>query len=113
MVGERLAEMRNEHGMTQPELAKILNVSVATVSGYEHSRTCPSDESKVIIANLFNISLDYLLGVVDDKRWLNRENVIVLDDKIDSATREYLHSYARFSIHEKKENEAQKVKEQK
>jgi len=67
LIGKRLAEIRNEHGMTQPELAKILSVSVATVSGYEHERTCPSDESKIKIAVLFNISLDYLLGAVDDK----------------------------------------------
>jgi len=97
--------------MTQPELAEILSVSVATVSGYEHEHTCPSDESKVKIAKYFDISLDYLLGAVDEKRRLNRENVIVLEDKINSETREQIYQYALYSVYKQKENEAQKAKE--
>ena len=111
MIGERLAELRAERGITQPELAKVLAVSVTTISGYERNRTCPSDETKVKIANYFGISLDYLLGAVDDKRWLNRDNVIVLDDKIDSEIKEHLHHYAEFSVQKKKEDEARKRQE--
>ena len=113
MIGKRLAEIRNEHGMTQPELAEILSVSIATVSGYEHEHTCPSDESKVKIAKYFDISLDYLLGAVDEKRHLNRENVIVLEDDINSETREHINRYVLYSVHLQKEDEVRKVKEEK
>ena len=106
MIGERLAELRMEHGMTQPELAEVLAVSVTTISGYERNRTCPSDDTKVKIANHFEISLDYLLGAVDDKRRLNRENVIVLDESIDSEIKERAHRYVRFEVQVKKEDEA-------
>ena len=65
MNGYRLAELRHEHDMSQEQLGKILNVSAHTISSYERGKTSPSDEDKVIIAKLFDVSLDYLLGVVD------------------------------------------------
>jgi len=78
MKGERLAEVRKDRGLKQRDLSKILSVSEATISGYENNRNRPGDEIKVNIAKTFDISLDYLLGAVDDELKLNRENVIVL-----------------------------------
>ena len=65
MNGYRLAELRRECDMSQEQLGKILNLSAHTISSYERGKTSPSDEDKVLIAKLFDISLDYLLGVVD------------------------------------------------
>ncbi len=66
MIGERLQELRKDHNMSQAEFAKILGVSHYTISSYECNRSDPDDKSKILIAKLFNVSVDYLLGLIDE-----------------------------------------------
>lgn len=65
MIGKRLQELRKEFNISQAQLAKILGVSHYTISSYECNRSDPDDISKVKLAKLFNVSVDYLLGLVD------------------------------------------------
>ena len=51
--------------MKQKDLADILGMQKSTVSQYETNVNTPSDEIKVILAKHFNVSLDYLLGIID------------------------------------------------
>lgn len=74
MIGERLQELRKDHNMSQAEFAKILGVSHYTVSSYECNRSDPDDKSKIIIAKLFDVSIDYLLGLIDEPMSYNRNN---------------------------------------
>lgn len=60
--GEMLAELRQDRGMSQKELAKKLYVTVGTISNYEHGVHLPDVEKLIIIADFFNVSTDYLLG---------------------------------------------------
>ncbi len=73
MIGERLQELRKDHGLSQEDLAKILGVSHYTVSSYECNRSDPDDKSKVILAKLFDVSVDYMLGLIDEPLSFNRE----------------------------------------
>lgn len=77
MIGERLQELRKDHGLSQDDLAKILGVSHYTISSYECNRSDPDDKSKVILAKLFDVSVDYMLGLIDEPLSFNRENRIV------------------------------------
>ena len=95
LVGARLAELRKERGMTQRELSKLLSVSVTTISGYENDQNNPNDEIKVHIARIFNVSLDYLLGVVDEEVLISRENVIVLPKSFPIKARKDVEEYAK------------------
>ncbi len=73
MIGERLQELRKDHGLSQEDLAKILGVSHYTVSSYECNRSDPDDKSKVLLAKLFDVSVDYMLGLIDEPLSFNRE----------------------------------------
>jgi len=51
MIGERLAEMRKDHGDTQAGLAARLGVSLPTVRAWEQEKSSPSHEMLVTSAD--------------------------------------------------------------
>jgi len=65
MFSNRLKALREDSDLTQSELAKILNISRETVSGYENTDREPNFDTTIQIANYFNVSLDYLLCRTD------------------------------------------------
>ncbi len=75
MFPYRLKQLRENLSMTQEELAKMLNLTQSTVAYYESGRKMPTLENAIIIAKIFNTSLDYLVGVSDCQTFENiREN---------------------------------------
>lgn len=90
MIGERLQELRKDHNMSQAEFAKILGVSHYTVSSYECNRSDPDDRTKIIIAKLFDVSVDYLLGLIDEPISFERgkQNITLPSDFDDSDSLE-------------------------
>lgn len=76
MFGERLKELREDSKLTQEKIAKYLKISRQTISGYETGSNEPSIENLIKLADLFNVSLDYLCGRTKEKNNLNLlENV--------------------------------------
>lgn len=67
IVGDRLQELRKDAGLTQKELAIILSISEKSIGLYENERAAPSDETKIAIAQHFDVSLDYLLGLTNKR----------------------------------------------
>ena len=65
MIGERLAEVRRDHGDTQQDLADKLNVTKFTISNWEQEKSVPSHELLVKVCQLYSVSADYLLGISD------------------------------------------------
>ena len=63
---ERLKNLRQEKGMLQKDLAKLLNVSRSTIADWECRGHEPSYALLMEIAKIFGISIDYLLGMVDE-----------------------------------------------
>ncbi|MGN0454938.1 MAG: helix-turn-helix domain-containing protein [Ruminococcus sp.] len=72
-----MQELRKDRGLSQAEFAKILGVSHYTVSSYECNRSDPDDNAKITIAKLFDVSVDYLLGLIDEPLSYNRKKVSV------------------------------------
>lgn len=65
MLGERIRKARLAKGLTQKQLAEILNVTDATVNRYEKGIRKPDPEMLKAIADVLNVSIDYLLGKTD------------------------------------------------
>lgn len=53
--------LRKEKGLSQPELAKKLNVSKGMISFWENEKYEPTASNIIIVAKFFNISIDELL----------------------------------------------------
>ena len=60
--GSRLKKLRQNHNMTQPALAKKLQVTKSVISAYETGIRMPSFETLLMISKVFSVSTDYLLG---------------------------------------------------
>lgn len=65
---ERLKELRLEKGLSTTALGKILNVSNSTISRWESGIIIPSIEHLYNIAKYFDVSADYLIGIINE--WL-------------------------------------------
>ncbi len=59
---EILKMLREKHGYTQQQLADVLHVSKNSVSHYELKISMPSIDVIIEIADIFDVSIDYLLG---------------------------------------------------
>ena len=59
---ERLLEQRKINNMTQTEVAAYLKISQPSYIRYENGSAEPSYDNLVKIADLFDVSVDYLLG---------------------------------------------------
>lgn len=62
---ERLKELRLENNLTMKQLANELEISDACISRWENNLRLPNSESIILVAKFFNVSADYLLGLVD------------------------------------------------
>lgn len=67
----RLGELRNQKGYSQQKLSSILNVSRSTVAMWETEKAEPNSEMLVKLANIFDVSVDYMLGRTDEPRPLS------------------------------------------
>lgn len=66
---ERLKQIRKEKGLTQAEVAAYVGLkSSTTYSSWEQGVSQPDLAKVVKLANLFDVSVDYLLGLTDNKR---------------------------------------------
>lgn len=61
IVAKNITELRTLNNMTQMELAEKLNYSDKTISKWERAESTPDISVLVEIANLFGVSIDYLV----------------------------------------------------
>lgn len=60
--GNILEELRKDRKMTQKELSEVIYVTTGTISNYENDRYLPDIEKLIMLADYFNLTIDYLLG---------------------------------------------------
>lgn len=68
----RIKELRKERKFTQQRLADLLGVDKSSISKYEHGVNAADHEQLKKLSDIFNVSMDYLLGRTD-----NRNNSII------------------------------------
>lgn len=59
---ERLKELRLKKGLTQTELGEKVGVKQNTFTNWENGKREPSFENLIKLADLFEVSLDWLFG---------------------------------------------------
>lgn len=93
----RLKLLREEKGLIQKDIAKLLNVSIPAINQYENGKRDMSTETVIKLAEYFDVSTDYLLGKSDirnpeekDFRFAyHKETEGMTDEEIKDALRFY------------------------
>lgn len=65
IFNKRIRELRFEKGLKQSDVAKHLKVTPATVTRWENKTQEPDYLTLALLAQFFNVSTDYLLGLED------------------------------------------------
>ena len=63
MIAEKIKSLRQQDSLTQAELAKRLGITRSSVNAWEMGISAPSTQYLVELANIFKVSVDYLLGI--------------------------------------------------
>lgn len=66
-IPKRIKELRARVGISQENLAKKLGLSVASVASYEIGRVTPSIEVLIKLADVFGVTVDYILERTNDE----------------------------------------------
>jgi transcriptional regulator with XRE-family HTH domain len=90
-IGDRIGQLRKEKSMSQTDLAAAISASREAISKYERNEAVPSVEVASKIAEVFQVTIDYLIGkdhnMAVDKKTLKRMQDI---DKLDDNTKDKL-----------------------
>lgn len=66
IFGDRLKSLRLEHGFTQEKLARQLEITTRNYQYWELGRNYPNFSFLRKLAVVFNVSADYLLGLINE-----------------------------------------------
>lgn len=66
MVYNRIRELREDHDLTQTQIAKILFMSQTGYSQYEIGKNDIPTKVLITLSEYYNTSIDYLLGITDE-----------------------------------------------
>ena len=83
-LGLRIKDLREKVRWSQEELGRKVNKSKSTISLYENDGLVPPGDTLIEMASLFNVSLDYLVGI--DK------NEMVSIDKLTEQQKTMVHT---------------------
>ena len=62
-----IRDLREDHDLTQQQIAELLNISQATYSRYESGTLDVPSSSLIALAQFYHTSVDYLLGLTNNK----------------------------------------------
>ena len=67
----RLKDLREDHDLKQEDVAKILNISQTNYSKYELGKINIPINSLIVLADFYNTSIDYLLGITNESKTIS------------------------------------------
>lgn len=68
---QRLKDLREDHDMTQTQVAELINTTTQQYNRYETGKRELPMHHFITLARFYNVSLDYLAGLIDEPRKLH------------------------------------------
>lgn len=106
-IGEKITQLRKAQSWSQEELAQKINSSRVMIGKYEREDNAPSLEVLLKLSDVFNVSVDYLIGKGQfanfDKKMLNRLEEL---EKLSSEEKQDIFKYIDLVIRDSKTRQA-------
>ncbi|WP_020618741.1 helix-turn-helix domain-containing protein [Paenibacillus daejeonensis] len=93
ITGRRIAQLREAQGWTQEQTATLLGISRAALSHYEKNRREPDMETLSKFADLFKVSIDYLVGRTENSDMVLSEDTRSFVDRLELSDDEILEKF--------------------
>ncbi|WP_367567284.1 XRE family transcriptional regulator [Lacrimispora sp.] len=71
MIKDKLKEIRENNNMNKKEFASYIGIKYTTYNGYETGAREPDSDFLILISKKFDVSIDYILGLQDEKEILH------------------------------------------
>ena len=69
---QRIKDLREDHDLDQAEIARVLQTTQQQISKYENGKQMMGIDKYIKLARYYNVSLDYLAGLIDNPEKLER-----------------------------------------
>lgn len=89
-LGERLKASRKAKKLTQHDLSKLVGINRSTYAKYETGDNEPDNDTLQKLADFFDVSIDYLLGRVNDPNRTLNQDVCLFVDSLELTDEEIL-----------------------
>lgn len=90
-LGEKIKKLRMAIGLSQEQLSESLEISVKSIQRYEAGKSRPDTHTLIKLATFFDVSADYLLGLIGIKaQMVKEENKIFQDGQYNALYKRYL-----------------------
>lgn len=74
-LSNRMRELRRMNGFSQEDIAKKLDISTSAYGFYEQGKTVPNAKTLEFLADMYEVTVDYLLGRSSNPRLKTRDEV--------------------------------------
>lgn len=81
MLSDRLKELRKESSYTQEDMAKKIGITKSAYGYYEQEKTIPDAFTLEKLADIFNVSTDYLLGKTELRNYSDYHPTLTAKDE--------------------------------
>jgi len=109
MIAERLKLLRRERKLTKRDLVKELPLNYSTYANYESGFREPNSETLQLLASYFAVSLDYLLGVSNNRKKADEIAILTDDESEHIAKYRILDTHGREIVDLVLQKEAERV----
>ena len=86
-IGERLKKLRESYDLSQKEVASILGLSYSGYNCYENDIRIPTIENIIKLAELYNVTTDYILGI--EKKYLTIKEVLRRVNELEKQIKDF------------------------
>ena len=76
----RIRDLREDRDLRQSDLAKMVGIDQRTISNYETGKSNPDSDALIRLADFFNVSIDYLVGRVQQDFYYSQDKKKVIDN---------------------------------
>lgn len=97
-IGQKIKQLRENLGISQPELAKKIGVSKGTISFWENDINEPKASYIISLAKYFNVSADFLLGInkeINNKERIQKPEILAIYNTLTRPHKNMLLGFAK------------------